>query len=583
MSPSPPSDEAASTPDRPAPDQAAAEFDALRDLLLGREKQQLDGLQERIENPVLHARDVSQVLPQAVALSAARGPQLGTALAPTVEAALKESVRRDPTPLVSAIFPIIGPAIRKSIAETFSKLVQSLNQTLDHSFSVRGLQWRIEAARTGRSFAEVVLARTLLFRVEQVLLIHRETGLLLLQIRAPHIKGEDAGMVSGMLTAIQDFARDSFHVPAGEALNTLQVGELNVWVETSPFLTLAAVIRGQAPEDFRDTLQRALENIHREQAAAIDAFQGDAAPFELARPHLESCLQAQFTEATKSSSSARLPLVLGVLVLLVAVWAFFSIRESRRWNGYIERLKAEPGIVVVETGKRAGQRFVTGLRDPLASDPDGFLSEFQLNAGKVASRWEPYQALSAPLVLKRAIALLQPPPGVTLHLRDGVLSAEGSAPAAWTETARQRAALLAGVDRFDTTALADATLAEITARQREIEQTVLLFEDGIRLAPGQDSILEALSAQVKDLRQSATRIGKRVRVSVIGHTDTTGPEQLNLRLNRQRADSVAGLLTARGVPGAVLTAQGADNTAPRSRQVTFRVILDDGPTTPPAP
>ena len=588
MSQSPSPDEAASAA-RVDPVPAAGDLEVLRELLLGREKHQLEGLQQRIENPSVRAQDVSGVLPQAVSLATARGPQLATALTPAVESALKESVRRDPTPLVNAVFPIIGPAIRKAIAEAFSKLVQSLNQTLDHSLSVRGLKWRLEAARTGRSLAEVVLAHTLIYRVEQVLLIHQHTGLLLLHVRAPQIKSEDAGMVSGMLTAIQDFARDSFHVPAGEMLQTLQVGDLTVWVETSPLLALAAVIRGQAPYEFRETLQAALENIHREQAPALEIFEGDAAPFELARPHLESCLQAQFAEPARRKSSARLAVGLGLILLLLGAWTFFAVREERRWAGYLDRLKAEPGIVVTEAGKRSGKFFVAGLRDPLAADPAGLLPEFKIKPGEILSRWEPYQALSAPLMLKRATQRLQPPAGVTLQVQDGVLFAGGDAPAGWADAARPRVLLLPGIHTFDTAGLVDATQALL----REIEQTTLYFDDGVHLVPGQEGAMETLAAHLADLGADAARSGRRVRVSVVGHTDKTGTDDYNERLSRQRADQVVELLTTRGVSAAWLVpsgvgarepwrADGSEDLAP-NRRVTFRVALDESPTNPPTP
>ncbi|NJM53355.1 MAG: hypothetical protein HC846_08145 [Blastocatellia bacterium] len=55
-------------------------------------------------------------------------------------------------------------------------MVQSLNQSLEHSISPKGLRWRIEAWQTGKSFAEVVMLNSLIYRVEEVFLIHRETG-----------------------------------------------------------------------------------------------------------------------------------------------------------------------------------------------------------------------------------------------------------------------------------------------------------------------------------------------------------------------------------------------------------------------
>ncbi len=591
MSQSPPSaDDSAGAPAPPE----AGDFEALRELLLGREKQQLEGLQARVENPALRAQDVGRVLPQAVVLASSRGSNLTAALAPAVEAALRESVRRDPTPLVNAVFPILGPAIRKAVAEALGRLVQSLNQALDHSLSLRSWRWRLEAARTGRSFAEVLLAHTLIYRVEQVFLIHQHTGLLLLHARIPQIQAEDPAMVSGMLTAIQDFARDSFHVSAGETLHTLQVGELNVWVEAGPQLALAAVIRGQAPADYRLTLQTALETIHRDQAAPLEAFDGDAAPFELARPHLESCFQAQFAGASQKRSSARLAVGLALVAALLAAWAYGAAQKRRHWLAYVDWLRAQPGIVVIETGKRSGKFFVAGLRDPLAVEPAESLSQFQLEPGSVTARWEPYHALGAPLALQRATLLLEPPPDVTLRVQDGVLFAKGAAPASWADAARLRAPLLPGIHAFDSTALDISGPDRVAELKDAIERTTIFFDDGAHLASGQESALDALVSQLAGLRAAVEGSGRRTRIAVVGHTDQTGTEEYNLRLSRQRGEHVANLLRARGVPATWLAPEGAGASGPSrsdgnggeqplERRVTLRVVVDRPPPNTPAP
>ena len=160
-------------------------------------------------------------------------------------------------------------AIRKAIAASLSSMLESLNQTLDHSLSWRSLQWRVTALRTGKSFAEIVLLNTLVYRVEQVLLIDRDTGLLLQHVTSSAVKAQDADMVSGMLTAIRDFARDSFRVSEDEALDQFRVGDLSVWVEQGPHAILATVIRGNAPSELRQRMQEAVEHVHA--AVFLDA------------------------------------------------------------------------------------------------------------------------------------------------------------------------------------------------------------------------------------------------------------------------------------------------------------------------
>ena len=124
--------------------------------------------------PVDRARrtqDVSSVVAEAIIMRRdQRGePTLAQALAPSVQETLRESVRRDPHPLADALFPVMGPAIRKSISEALRGMLESFNQALEHSLSARGIKWRLEGFRTGKPFAEIVLMHSLLYRVEQVI------------------------------------------------------------------------------------------------------------------------------------------------------------------------------------------------------------------------------------------------------------------------------------------------------------------------------------------------------------------------------------------------------------------------------
>ena len=191
---------------RRSPLNAVTEFEELRHLLLSRERRELRELREQLTDKERRSRDVAAILPAAVKLSGERGEELTRALRPAVEGSVKDSIEKRPQIFVEALHPIIGPIVRRSIAESLRRLLQSLNQTLEHTFSWRGLKWRFEAMRTGRSFAEVVMLRSLLYRVEQLFLIHRGTSLTLLHLTADSAISRDADMVGGMLSAIQDLS-----------------------------------------------------------------------------------------------------------------------------------------------------------------------------------------------------------------------------------------------------------------------------------------------------------------------------------------------------------------------------------------
>jgi len=269
----------------------ATEFATLRQLLVGPERQQLDELADRVEQVAVTPQMLADQLPEAIALRTSRDRQLGRALAPTVETALRESIRRNPRDIASAIFPVLGPAIRKAIAETMAELVRSINSAVEHSLSVQGIKWRIEAWRTGERYADVVIKHALVYRVEQVFLIHAETGLLLAHVTAPNLNVPDADLISGMLTAIQDFVRDSFRPDEGGTLSAFTVGEHTVHVEAGPRAVIAGVIRGQCPESVPLRLERTLEQIHLEYATQLGDFEGDAVPFGSTAPLLEENLE----------------------------------------------------------------------------------------------------------------------------------------------------------------------------------------------------------------------------------------------------------------------------------------------------
>ncbi len=132
---SPPSNSASNSQQ----DQNQDMFDELRQLLLEPERQQLQSIQERLNQWRPDPDGLSRMLPEALVRRPKPDPALGSALFPTIEDAIKLSVKKNPTALVEAISPVMLPAIRKAIAQALQGMMQCLNQTLEHSISIRGL------------------------------------------------------------------------------------------------------------------------------------------------------------------------------------------------------------------------------------------------------------------------------------------------------------------------------------------------------------------------------------------------------------------------------------------------------------
>src|SRR5579862_1776164 len=333
-------------------DQPLAE---LRAILLGPDRAAWENLRQRMDNPSRRAEDVAGVLAEAVRLRSQghSDVKLRRALQPLLEEALQLSVQSNPRMLADALFPIFGKAIRKAITAELDGMLQSLSQTLEQNVSWRSVRWRWEALRTGRHYAEIVVLRSLLYRVEQVFLIHRDSGLLLQHVSAapagaPETK--DPEMVSGMLTAIQDFVHDSVSGAESQNLEPIRMGEIEVVLAYGPDAILAGFVRGVAPRNLSRVFQDTLDAIEQKKAEALHTFSGDTSRFDSCRPQLEACLLGQGRPDKHSTGSwgAR-ALLFGLpilLLLLLGGWWIYSSAVERRFANFAHQLEGEPGIVL---------------------------------------------------------------------------------------------------------------------------------------------------------------------------------------------------------------------------------------------
>ncbi len=446
--------------------QTTNELDLLRNLILGTEKNKITVLEKHFNDANTKIEDVSSVLPQAIKLSIHQNEQLADELAPVVEKAVKVSVKRDIRIFADALYPVIGPAIRKSMSETIMQMLQSINQAIEHSFSWKGIKWRFEAWKSGKTFAEIVLKHSLIYRVEQVFLIQKKTGLLLQHTTLNEVVQQDANLVSAMLTAIQDFVRDSFHHSLDDDtfnktsnhqsnttehnLNQISMGDFSIWIEQGPDAVIAVALKGTAPKLLRQELITTLENIHQQYTTEIQEFDGDETNFNQVNEQLKHCLLSQYKSEEKKLSWMTLGAVLGV-ILGILMWFFLYLYKAQRWENYVNIIKTEPGIVITDITHHNGQTILHGLRDPLAKKPTEIASANKLtqpytlgnfsfqpfNNEQIIFHLEPYQSLAKTIFLRRIKQQIQPPKDVEVYFNKNILTLSGKAGTDWISTLKK--------------------------------------------------------------------------------------------------------------------------------------------------
>ena len=472
-------------PDRNHTPAEEAALEELRQLLVGQERTELSELREAVQGARLEPEEIGRILPAAVRSREEGDQELTAALTPAIESAIEVSVKRNPAVLVDAIFPVIGPAIRKSIREALAGLTESINTTIEHSFSPQGLRWRFDAWRTGVPFSEVVLKNSIVYRIEQAFLIHRPTGLLLAHATSTPTTGSDPDMISAMLSAIEGFVSDSFEGDEAEGIGQVEFGAQLLEVAHGPTAILACVVRGSLPATFRTRLQETLEGIHSRKAKLLREFKGDTRSFEDTQLRLEELLVEE--RPKKARRSFAVPIVLGLafslVIVLTVVFALRSYDESQRWQDGRDALALEPGLITLVEQRTDDGYLVGGLRDPLARDPLDVLDDFGIPRDSVEGRWAEHHSSDVEIVRRRTLD--------TLALQDGGgdlhvaweghdLAISGRAPHATAKRIRDlhAAGALVGLGSLDLTNLRDHELETARTSANLVRGLALTFDDG---------------------------------------------------------------------------------------------------------
>lgn len=534
-----------------------SDLDELKHLLFGAEKQALDTIAARVESREVRSADVADVLPEAIHQSHRKDGDLVESLTEPVGECLQNAFRDDPETYGNALYPVMGPAIRKSIMHALRGFAQQINEAVEHSISPKGMRWRLQASRAGIPFGEYVLQKTLLYRVEQAYLISRENGLLMSHVHHEASKIKDSDAVSAMFTAIQDFVKESFSPDRTGRLESADMGEFTLWAVHGPHALLVCVIRGIPPRSLRADLSAILERIHFRYGDAIREYNGDTSSVANVEEELERCLRFQARQEQETKKRGGPPIVLlAILLTLLAAAAYLGFRA---WQAASERdalddaLRDTAGIHVTELSRDGRSFALRGLRDPLAPSIASVATELGIDADRLSTDVQPFQSLEPEIVARRAERVLAKPESVQFEMLDGRLRVTGGAPAAWIQGLEQNFSSVAGIDSLDTSALVtnDPTppdpRVELLPLLRELDGVRFYFTDGVEFRDDAAAALQAWADRVAELDERARASDLELTVAVLGSTDSSGGEAINVAIAERRAETVATALRERGI------------------------------------
>jgi hypothetical protein len=297
----------------------ADELESLRDLLHGAERQRVDALEDEV-------RALEDRVTDRDALIAIIAPVLGSAI--------RRQIRDARDEMIEALYPIIGQLVVRAVSEAVRDLARTVDARVRSSFDPRTIWWRLRARLGGVSSADLALRESLPFSVLDVFLIHRESGLLLRHISRDPQASSDSDLVSSMLTAIRDFARDAFGQGEHDQLDEIEYGDRRILIEAAQHAYLAVVVDGTEPLGFRASMRQQIIAIEHDHSQALRLYDGDPTTLTGIDQHLRSLIVSpappQLSTFQKRLLAATLGLlfVCGFLVCLGGWWGWQVVRAT---------------------------------------------------------------------------------------------------------------------------------------------------------------------------------------------------------------------------------------------------------------
>jgi outer membrane protein OmpA-like peptidoglycan-associated protein len=562
----------------------AEQLAQLRLLLFGEDNQQIRDIVAQDARKI-----VGNILAEALKDRQANDGAIGQVLAPIVEKSVEHTITTRKDQFIGYMYPLVGKLVRKSVSAFLTHFLEQTNQLLESSFTLKGIAARYKAWRSGMSYSQYIISQTYSFRVEQVLLIHSETSMLLKTVAQNTMQTTDADMVSAMLSAISDFVSDSFTNSDTERqqLDEIKTDNFTLLIKQGPQAIIVAAITGNVPANIGEKLQISLENIHKIYGEELHNFDGDASPFDGTALLLNECL---VTTYHKDSTAHKKSTWMAILLLfsLASLAAFFLFKQWQL-NEKLQRiqlLKKPPGIILLTVETCDNNICMTLLRDPMAEPIASWLNNNHITINNMNITERTYRSADAQLNQQRLSALQKQFPELTLNNEKLTYSGE---------LTRERFTMLNNsiaplADMLDIkTVLADIEITKpmisiseqeisrilIEQKIKKIEQTSISFNrNESKLTTSAQANLIALSKDISSVIKLSAQFDYSIQIIIIGTSDSSGTSLYNQRISTKRAQSVNDALVNNGVQQHSIQTVGFGSMegAEETRRVMFSVI-----------
>ena len=318
---------------------------------------------------------ISEILPTAISERIQNNPQdIAKAIAPEIASAISEQIRLDRDAIIDALAPEMGAAIKQqivlerdamvdalypvignTIAKYFAEAIRSINEKVEQTFSLEGVQRKIRAKMRGVSEAELILKESTPFDVQAIFLIHNLSGLVMIDIQQSDldelVDPIDSDMLAGMLTAIRSFANECMsRASSNTELDAINYSGSKILLEVAGYCYLAVIIRGEPDRALVNKIRDVFARIVQIYGDRFKQFDGDQSviPPEV-EIDLKTLIKTEQSQAGRKSSKALIFIGLAILALVfipIGIWQYQSNRDRQLEAKVLEGFASTPELAV---------------------------------------------------------------------------------------------------------------------------------------------------------------------------------------------------------------------------------------------
>ena len=565
-----------------------SQLKTLRRILIGKEVDKAAAA-IRVESREM----VADVLSEALHDREKKDGSVQRIIQPIIAKSVEKSLINQRKDFIDYLYPLVGSLVRKAVSVFFTDFIEKTNEIIENSITAKGIKWRVNAWRSGISFSEYVASQTFVFKVEQVFLIHKDTGNLLKSVVADNFNEEDADLVSAMLTAINDFVADSFNRSddrTEQHLDTVKTDDFTLLVRQGPQAILVAAVSGNISREATSQLQITLEEIQRIYLTDLKEYTGDSKPFDTADALLQDCLLAEVRdEHQKTSKKPIFGWLLVVGVLGIMAWYSFGWWSASHTINKINELEQPPGVLIQKLA--ADGRYdikLYAMRDPAAQEIGAWLSQNSIEQKYISVAETPFISMDKELITQKISTIVDEYETIDIDTQSMALA--GNLELNEYQILKARIDRIPGAELFKINSQAiefidnEIDLSENNAVNEqifirlvgEISSIQIGFDVGeTTLSPEQSTGLDKVSEHYNNIERLAKKLNRSTNLVIVGASDSTGERSFNQRLSGQRSLVVREALIARGLkPEHVFSVGIGEIELPGNIKTTRKVLFN---------